>query len=117
MNSSLNPEINKVNLYTNFFDQLKRNASYEAVNYNNGNLALPMKPENQADKTIIETSRLIHSGDQIFNKIPFEINNSRPLFDYSDGRNLDLLNNLNQNSTNNRSVVYHQGQGGLGFLG
>lgn len=120
MNSSLNPEINSKVLPTsfefNFFDQLKRNASYEPVIYDNGNIPIPKAPENQADKILIDSSKLFHSGDQIYKKIPLEENNSRTLFEYEDGRNLNLLNSINQNSTKNRAVIYNKGQGNIGFI-
>lgn len=119
MNSSLNPEINKSPLSINaydFFDKLKKNSLYESVNYTNGNFQLPKSYDTKADKDLIEYSKLINVGDQIYNKIPYEINNSRLLLDYNDGRNLNLLNSIKANSTNDRGIINARGQGGLGFI-
>lgn len=119
MNSSLSPEVNKIKLSNemSFFDQLNRNVKYEEVNYDKRPLVIPKNaPYQQAEKDLYSSSKVIHKGDQIFNKIPFENNNSRPLFDYENGRNLGLLGSLISNSTNNRSVIYNRGQGNLGFV-
>lgn len=101
----------------NFFDQLKRNSYYEPNKYDKGRLQYPNKPpQPNIQKTLNDASVLYHSGDQILQKIPFENINSRLLFDYNNGRNLNLLSNIKTNSTKNYPDVNFKGQNNIGYI-
>jgi hypothetical protein len=102
---------------SSFFSQLNRNVKYEEINYAKRPLIIPSQaPYQQFEKDLYSSSKVIHEGDQIFNKIPYEVNNSRILLDYENGRNLSLLKSISDNSKPIMPVLSHSGQGSLGFL-
>jgi len=93
------------NIYPNsaefdFFSILKRNRYYDN-NYNNirplGISKAQYIPTFQNSENKSRT--IIRSGDQIFEKIPFETNKSRPLSFYEDGKITRVLDTIKYNSS------------------
>lgn len=83
----------------NFFQQLKRNEIYEPSVYNKPEPNIPQKaPQSQSQTDLLSFNKIIHIGNPVLEKIPFENIKSRPLFDYQNGRNLSILNTLKENS-------------------
>lgn len=101
----------------NFYQQLKRNSSYEDITYDKKPLMIPKTaPYQQADKDLRANSILFHTNDEVLKKIPYEENKSRRLLDYYNGRNLGVLNSLKANSKRDYPDISFKGQESLGRI-
>lgn len=96
-------DLNKVTLPNSFnFGGFYNNVDRNAINdFNDGRVIIPKFRDGQADKTI-NSSRYYYAdeGDFILKELNYNIDNKRPTTDYFEGRNMNILNSLKNNSKN-----------------
>lgn len=91
----------------NFNNSLKINSYNEKLNNNIRLLGIPNLQPKPTFQIAENTSRdIINTGDQIYQNIPYETNNSRFQSFYEDGRKLQLLETIKYNQRKSYPTSY-----------